>query len=206
MVAGVVERLVRIPGAGHDIDPFLALFIAFVVGVHLNARHIEFVLVPAADDVEPEPTAAESAMASAEAEVDEAPEPPQKRWSLFGGSKSKPAKQQPEKPFVAAAPARPPEDIEMAPAPAPESPGDSAQATDSATESHGATRQGFASLFSRKPAATADLPESQALDEDDTVQVLPKQSTEPKPAPAAAAAATGDDVLEIPAFLRRQAR
>ena len=59
MIARVIEGRVRRPGLRDDIDPFLALFVAFLVGVHFHARHIEFVLVPAADDVEPEPACAD---------------------------------------------------------------------------------------------------------------------------------------------------
>ena len=160
----------------------------------------------AAAEAAVEPARPESAVAQA---YQAAPEPEferPSRWNLFGnGDKQRPrtTKPKPAEAFVAAKPARPPENSEQTRrttvenrVPAPESQ-DTAEASN---------RGGFASLFSRKPAEAQKPLPPRAPIEDENVHVLPKQSAPSKPAAPAASSTQSDDVLEIPAFLRRQAR
>lgn len=144
----------------------------------------------------------------AEAEANGAAEEPEKaprssRWSLFGNgekSKAKPAKAEP---FVAAKPARPPEDVSGMRRTNLDNPVQQPESLDEPAANNGG---GFASLFSRKPAEAPKISPQRQPIEDENVLVLPKQPVaKPSPAPAAPPQPS-EDVLEIPAFLRRQAR
>jgi cell division protein FtsZ len=128
------------------------------------------------------------------------------RWSFFSNGdkqKAKPAKPTKTEPFIAAKPARPPEnDVDL-----PHTNGGNwADSAESAGQPPANGRSGFASLFSRKPAEAPQLPPQRQPIEDENVHVLPKQPIAKPAAPPATATQSAEDVLEIPAFLRRQAR
>jgi cell division protein FtsZ len=128
------------------------------------------------------------------------------RWSFFGGKekqKPKAASQTASANFVASTPARPPEDVNevrrTAIPPLPlttESPNPQAQQGTA----------GFSTLLSSKAADTNATAKRQDAAVDETVQILPTQPVnkpQPKPVPGTS---QSEDALEIPAFLRRQAR
>ena len=53
-----IEIVLRAPEPADRVDPFLRIGVALIVLAHRGAEHAEFVLVPAAHNVEPEPSAA----------------------------------------------------------------------------------------------------------------------------------------------------
>jgi len=127
------------------------------------------------------------------------------RWSLFGGGKAKakpvpPAK--PAEPFVAASPTRPAAGHDEPKRTAVHAPAEAVQAG----ESEAGNNQGFAGLFSRKAPEPAAAPAQQPATEDRTVHVLPKQPAASDQSNPVHSSVASDDLLEIPAFLRRQAR
>ncbi len=150
------------------------------------------------------PPPVHSAAASAPDHAHQSAEAPrQPRWSLFGGVGRRPARAASAEPFVAASPARPPQGNEE---PRRTAPHTQQQSPDQHGESAAPARQGFASLFSRKsPAPPAPAAPRLPID-DGTVHVLPKQSAPPAEPAAESSSQAPDDALEIPAFLRRQAR
>ena len=132
-------------------------------------------------------------------------EPPPRagRWSLFGNGEKPKAKPAKAEAFVAAKPARPPENASDARRTTLENPARTPESLDEPTPNG---RGGFASLFSRKPAEAPKIPPQRQPAEDENVHLLPKQPVaKPSPSPTASTQ-TSEDVLEIPAFLRRQAR
>jgi cell division protein FtsZ len=152
------------------------------------------------------PPPVHSAAAAGPAAQQQTEAPRQSRWSLFGGvgrQVVRTAKGASAEPFVAASPARPQQGSEE---PRRAAVHTRQEAPDQQGESGAPARQGFASLFSRKsPVPPAPAAPRLPID-DGTVHVLPKKSASPAEPPAEPSSQASDDTLEIPAFLRRQAR
>ncbi|MCA8929302.1 MAG: hypothetical protein KDC18_14645, partial [Alphaproteobacteria bacterium] len=126
------------------------------------------------------------------------------RWSLFGG-KLKPRPMPATRPgesFVAASPARPPQGQDAPMRTAVHAPA----AAGSGGESAPANRPGLGGLFGRKAEAPPAPAQPRPAADDATVHVLPKQAPAPASPNPVHSSQPPEDMLEIPAFLRRQAR
>ena len=150
------------------------------------------------------------APAPAATEVNESAAPAERakkpgRWSLFGGRDKGRQKAKSEHPdtFVAASPARPPEDAgnvrrsTMPPLP---------RAAESSREPEDESRSGLGAFLSSKPAAPPPPIKRPPPVEDENVHLLPAQPVNKTPQKPASGTGSSEDALEIPAFLRRQAR